>query len=336
MATHKFILSMGHRNTNKGGANGEYAWTPGATRALRDAIVARGGEAYIIQEERGTGEFYNGGLQAAASACVELAKTKGPFKAYISSHYNGGGSPGFHAIFPDARSGEDTKANNSLDVKLARAIRDRVKATNTVRMLSWTADSPGVMSEKETGVGEQGYRLGEMVGTIGFRDQTARVIIEASSIDVASERTYINSPQWVRNVYSEAIVDALEDVFGKFAGQGNKPIPAPDPEPEKPSQFARPIFRPELDQFKTREPAATPQAIRVGDVWWNFFDRDVQAVKATPRLRDIKGEDKVGGDIASGETFYVWFSTVANGELYGYTKWGTIVRLSDTDLGVRR
>jgi hypothetical protein len=332
MATHKFILSGGHRNTNRGGANNEINWTYGSTVALRDAIKARGGQSWIVQEEDGDNDktFYlNGGLQAAASKCVSLSSKLGPFDAYISSHYNGGNSPGFHAIFPDARSGADTKANNPLDVKLCRTIRDQVKKTNTVRMLSWTADSPGVMSEKETGVGSQGHRLGEFVGTLGFRETTARVILEASSIDVASERTYINDPRWVRNVYAEAIVDALEDVFGKFKG-AVEPPPPPD------TEYAKPLMIKQLDTFRDRDDAAIPILIPVTNGSFFFIGRDVTAVKQTPRNQTPdKDAKKVGDDIMPGEKFYAWFGSLSDtGRPYTYTKWGTIVWLDDTDMGV--
>jgi hypothetical protein len=219
--THRFIISMGHRNTNRGGATNEINWTPGASRALRDAIVARGGQAVILQEQDGLDSdpnWFPGGLQAGARKCVELAGKFGPFRAYLSMHYNGGASPGFHAIFPDGPAGsKDTKADNPASVGLARVIRDKVRATKTVAMIGWTKDSPGVMSEKETGVGAQGYRLGEFVGTFPLDAKgTARLILEAGSIDVAREATYINSPQWVRHVYCEAIVNGLEQVYGKF------------------------------------------------------------------------------------------------------------------------
>ena len=105
MATHKYILSAGHRNTNGGGAKNEINWTYPSVIALKDAIEDRGGKAWIVQEEDGDGDktrYVSGGLQAAAAKCVDLASKYGPFDAYISCHYNGGPSPGFHAIFPDS------------------------------------------------------------------------------------------------------------------------------------------------------------------------------------------------------------------------------------------
>lgn len=222
----RFVIAMGHRNTDRGGAYNEINWTPGCARAIRDAIEARGGKAVIVQEHDSDNDpnWFPGGLQAMARHAVTLAGQYGPFEAYISCHYNGGAGPGFHAIFPDAWSGIDQKANNPLDVRLCENLVAAVRSTNTVSILGWTSHAPGVMSERESGVGAQGYRLGELYGGMGFRDRTARVIIEAGSIDVARERAYINDPHWLRNVYAEAIAEGLEATFGKL---GTKPTEPP-------------------------------------------------------------------------------------------------------------
>lgn len=336
MATHRYAIGMGHRNINKGGARGEYDWTPGCARALQAAINARGGHAYLIQENDGDSDpnFSVGkGLQQAAKVGTEnIVKRHGQLDTIILCHYNGGASPGFHAIFPDSWGSGDQKAQNPLDVKLCRAIRDRVKATDTVRMLSWTADSPGVMSERETGVGAQGYRLGEFVGTLGFRSTTARVIIEASSIDVAREAAYINDPTWVRKVYCEAIVDALEDVFGKFTERPDtKPEPAPDPEyaPFRPSVV--------LQRFQNVPPDQIPVAVKDGDVWWSRTMQTVTVVEQTPRMQYASGAS-IGPDLMPGDTVFVAFHTVADGKPIGYSYYtgggGTRIRLEDTDFGI--
>lgn len=325
MATHRYVLSAGHRNTNGGGARNEINWTYPSVVALKAAIEARGGKAIIVHQRDGDSDpsFSVGrGLQNVAGLCVALAEANGPFDAYISSHYNGGSSPGFHAIFPDAWSGVDTKANNPLDVRLARAMRDEVKATGTVKMLSWTADSPGVMSERETGVGAQGYRLGEFVGTLGFRDTTARVIIEASSIDVASEAKFINDPFWVRNVYSEAIVDALESVFGKFQS-----TPTPEPPPsnfvsKKPisALLDLPAYHEVFDAAGKR----IAQLVRA--------DYTVKVNKATPALEYAGAGAKVQADFNVDDLVDVEYLIINDdGHMYWYTADGIRFAFNDAD-----
>lgn len=340
MAEHRYILSAGHRNTNRGGATDEINWTFPSCKALKAAIEARGGKAFIIQEVDGGGDgtfFVSGGRQACAERCVSVAAEHGPFDAYISSHYNGGRSPGFHAIFPDGWGGSgDTKTHNPKDVRLCRAIRDRVKATNTVGMLSWTKDSPGVMSEHESGAvsGIEGRRLGEMVGTHGFRSSTARVIIEAGSIDVARERAFITDRHWVRHVYAEAVVDALEDIFGPFPER--RPV---DPDEEN---FAKPMPRPVLTQFKDRAEADVPAAIKDGDDWYFWIGREVTVTKQTKRMQFADDDaPTVGPDLMPatsddpGDQFFAaWGGIAKNGRPFAHTFWETRVWLDDTDFGM--
>lgn len=317
VATHKFMLSCGHRNTDRGGAVGEYAWTPSSTRALRDAIVARGGKAVILQEVAGTDWFFNGGLQAGARKCVELAAKHGPFDAYISSHYNGVPA-GFHAIFPDGTG--DTEADNPLDLKLCRAMAKHVKAKGTVPLLGWTKDSPGVMSEKETRVGEQGFRLGEMAGTLGFRDTTARVILEAGGIGSA-DRQYITNPAWVRDVYAEAIVDSLEEVFGTFrTASETVPEPAVPHDPRPVTVYAKTVKRDWVERLRTGASIYE----NVGGAEWYAVNRLYQSINEDERRQyGTDGSPLVGENVPAG--------TVAGMTAIGKSADGNVRLISDWD-----
>src|SRR5699024_7920339 len=146
-----------------------------------------------IQEEDGDSDpsFSVGrGLQNAARLCVDLANTVGGADAYISMHYEGGPARGFFGIFPDARSGADIGANNPLDKNLIRNIANAVQKTGMPKRTVGVVE-PGMMSERQTGVGAQGYRLGEFVGTLGFRDRVARVILEAGNYGTPADREMI-------------------------------------------------------------------------------------------------------------------------------------------------
>jgi hypothetical protein len=339
MPNHRYILSAGHHNTQRGGASGEFEWTYPSCKALKAAIEARGGQAWIIQEEDGDSDptmFTNGGRQAAAAACVDLASEHGPFDAYISSHYNGGRSPGFHAIHPDGWHEPDRKKDNPKDVQLCRAIRDRVKATNTVGLISWTADSPGVMSERESGAVDhtEPKRLGEMVGTFGFRNTTARVIIEAGSIDVARERAFINDKNWVRNVYAEAVVDALEDVFGAFP-QARIPV-------HTDVGVVAPKPRPRLTQYRDRDEANIPAAIQDDGQWYFWIGHVVRVTKQTRRMQFADDDaPSVGPDLMpatadapADEFFAAWGGIAPNGRPFVHTFFDSRIWLEDTDFGV--
>lgn len=231
MASHRYILSAGHRNTDRGGAAREIDWTYGITKQLQRAIQRRGGQAWIISEEDGDSDptFSKGrGLQAAARLCVELAKVVGVCDAYISMHYEGGPARGFFGIFPDGGA-PDNRAGNPLDERLCAVIAKHVEKTGMPKRTAGVV-APGVMSEKQTGVGAQGYRLGEFVGTIGFRTTTARVILEAGNYVSPADREMLWSAAWQAK-YVESIVDGLEEVFGKMP-RPSTPDPKPEPKPE--------------------------------------------------------------------------------------------------------
>lgn len=343
-ASHRFILSGGHRNTDRGGASGERAWTYGSLLAMKAEIEKRGGEAVIVHNldnDSDPTDSTNWGLQRVAQQCVALEKKYGPFDAYISSHYNGtgsNGSSGFHAIIPDAWSGVDVRANNPLDVKLAKAMAKRVGETKTVSLLSWTSDakagSPGVMSERETNVGSQGYRLGEMYGTIGFRERTARVIIEAANISNPQEAAYIRDSRWVKQTYVPAIVTALEDVFGVFS---DHETPAPDPTPVEP-EYSEPNVIPQLEALKDHPVDQLPVYVQVGEgdkaVYYFPLNRtlEVKAGVTTPRnlYADRTHPGRTGADLPSGEKFFgKWGAVNADGEPFAVTLWYTRVWLVD-------
>jgi hypothetical protein len=330
---------MGHRNTDRGGAVGEFAWTPGSARAIRDEIVSRGGEAYLIQEYDGDSDpdFSVGkGLQAAARVGVEnIVRKHGELTGILMSHYNGPSS-GFHAVYPDDpnKATADVAANNPLDIRVSAAIAARVKATNTVPLLG-----NGLMSERNTYVGSTWYgnvrgRLGEFVATMPWRAKTVRLILEAAGYDFPRERAYLNDPAWVRNVYARAVADGLADVFGAF------PHERPDvlaPASDAPV-YARPDFRPRLDAFNDTPDGAIPAAVRDDDGTWFFrVGREVTITRPTPRNRwATVGGPVTGPDLVPGDRAYIgWGGTTKEGRAYGYTQpWATRIWLDHTDFGV--
>lgn len=331
MSTHQFILSAGHRNTDRGGATREIDWTYPQCQMIRDAIERRGGKAWIIQEEDGDNDpsFCVGrGLQNAAALCVDLAKVVGGVDAYISVHYEGVGNTsvrGFFGIFPDSPSGGvDVRANNPADYRLCQILAKHVEKTGMPKRTGWVVE-PGVMSERQTGVGGQGYRLGEFVGTLGFRDTTARVIIEAGAYTNPSDRELLWRESW-RLAYAEALVDGLEEMYGTFGGA--KPAPAPKPEPTP-----DPTPQPEYEAASPVRALADKRPFLLTDGGAMFVRADVvvEAVKDTPRLKYAGGAARVGPDIRKGDRFAVDYLIVNNDQsLYWYTPWATRVKYDDT------
>lgn len=239
MATHRFALSAGHRNNGKGGASRgpESAWTYPVTVKLKDEINRRGGEAFIVQEVDGDTDltFTSRELGATAKLAGEIGESRGGVDAYLSMHYGAEPVNGFFAIYPDATGlkpagnygtghAQDIKDNNPLDVKLAKAIATYVAKTG----MGIRGD--GTMSETKSGVGQSGWRLGEMEGTIGIRAKSVRLILEGGNSLSDAEYALLWSHTW-QDKYVAAIVDGLEEVFGKFSESGV--VPSPEPEQAK-------------------------------------------------------------------------------------------------------
>lgn len=330
MATHRYILSMGHMNTDGGGAYREQEWTPTVTRKFRDAIIRRGGKAWIIQEEDGDRDpnrSIGRGLQNVAALCVDLARVIDGADAYISMHYEGVGNPavrGFFGIYPDSPyGGVDVLANNPLDYNLCKVLAKHVEKTGMPKRTGWVVE-PGVMSERQTGVGGMGYRLGEFVGTFGFRDTTARVILEGGAYTNADDRKLLWDDNW-QNRYVEALVDGLEEVFGKFTG--GKPAPAPVPDPGHKPTYAKPMIVREAAENRPFV-ALDNKSIMVR------ADLEVRAIRKTPRLQYASSTSAhVGAMIPAGATFTVDYLIVnPDQSLYWYTRWGTRVVYEDTEI----
>lgn len=260
MATHRFALSAGHRNNARGGASKgpESAWTYPMTQKLRDEIVRRGGEAFIVHEHDGDHDpsFTFRGLGETAQLAANIGVQRGGIDAYLSMHYGAEPIDGFFAIFPDATGlrpagnfgtghSLDVRGNNTLDIRLARVIAKHVAKTGM------PIRGDGTMSETRSGVGYQGWRLGELEGTVSIRTTTPRLILEAGNSLSPKEYELIWSPAW-QDKYAKAIVDGLEEVFGKFGGKTTKP--APKPIPEDPNEGMPRTFTVRFDIYARSSP----------------------------------------------------------------------------------
>lgn len=328
MATHQFVLSAGHRNVNGGGADREIEWTYPQCVLIRDEIKRRGGKAWIIQEEDGDNDrsFSVGrGLQNVAALCVDLAKVVGGVDAYISVHYEGVGDAsvrGFFGIFPDSPvGGVDIRANNPADYRLCQVLANHVTKTGMPKRTGWVVE-PGVMSERQTGVGGQGFRLGEFVGTFGFRDTTARVIIEAGAYTNPTDRAMLWDDAW-RRKYASALVDGLEEMYGTFKG-GTAPLPDPAPEPTPQPKYESPSPIRELADSR-------PLVLLNNGATLVRVDAVVETIRNTPRLKYAGGSALVGPDLPKGERFLTDYLVILeSGDMYWYTPWATRVRYEDT------
>lgn len=228
------------------------------------------------------------------------------------------------------------------DVRMCRAIKKHLKATNTVGFLWWSGwpDEAGVMSEKDTGAvaRRRGYRLGEKQATDEWRKDLYSVIAEAGSIGVKLEAAYIRDPRWVEFTYCEAILNGIEDEVGLYRPNtpDPKPNPTPDPTPVDPA-FKTPIRIPELDVYKGAPDTNIPIAVMTESAGAAFYiGQDVTVIKATPRMREPGSEDSTGYDLKEGDVFHAWWGLVdkETGRPYTYTVWASRIWLDDTDMGM--
>jgi hypothetical protein len=338
MVDHVYVFSMGHRNAGpdvngnpaRGGAPGEPDWTPKCTRMVAEEFRERGAKVFIAQEEDGDNDpddSWPMKREAVARLSARVAKEQGAI-AYLSFHYNGSGGtmPGFHAVVPDAvGSGVGNLiSNNPKDVRLAQAIAERLRASNTVKI-----HKDGVYSEFDTGAvaGEPGARLGELKGTLSIREQAVRLILEAADFSTARERAFLQDDDWVRNVYAVAVADGCADVFGAF----------PNPDGRPAGGFADPSPIAELTEFvangalvKTPPPVVT---IASGEEM-HFVNATARAIRDTPRRKfGSRSAPSVGPDIQAGQTFTVaWRYRAGNGNTWFLTPFWTRVDANDVEL----
>ena len=342
MVNHVYVFSMGHRNGGlgphkpaRGGAPGESEWTPRCTRFVAEEFRARGATVFIAQEEDGDDEPNDSApipRQDVAKLSASLARQHGAL-AYLSFHYNGseGRMPGFHAVIAD-QNGE-TFESNAKDVRLAKAIAERLRATNTVSI-----HGDGTFRESSSGAvnaQDESSRLGEMAGTASVRDRTVRLILEAADFSTPRERKFLEDDDWLRKVYAVAVADGCADEFGSFP-KGNT-VRAVSGDVDRVGPRAEPVPVPDLTAFiasgalvKTPPPVVT---IASGERM-EFVNRTAKAVRATPR-RQFGSQDapSIGPDIEAGEPFVVtWKYQARDGLAYYLTPFWTRVDADDVEL----
>jgi len=337
MANHTYIFSMGHRNAGpdangnpaRGGASGEADWTPKCVRFVAEEFRARGATVIIAQEHDGDGDPNDSWpmtRQAVAKLSAKLAKQHGAV-AYLSFHYNGshnGNMPGFHAVIAD--QGTRTFASNAKDVRLAKAIARHLKATNTVSI-----HGDGTFPESGSGAVnalDDSSRLGEMAGTFDIREFAPRLILEAADFSTPRERRFLQSDDWVRDVYAVAIADGCAEIFGEFPNPSGRPASG---------GFAPPSPIPELAAFvvdggiRGNPPAET--ALATGERMM-LVNTTVRAIRETPRRQFGRQESpRVGPDIQAGQTFTAgWRYRSGDGNDYVLTPRWTRVDADDVEV----
>ena len=181
------ILAAGHRNTS-GGNEEEASWTPALLAAYEAAFTSAGYTVFPIQENDGDSNptYTNGSLDVVTKIGANRMDSWAGDGVYLDLHYEGSPAPGVFCIVPDgvglssvvATPDADSFAGNPLDVALAKTIAGNISAVTGLQLRTSGVVVPGVMSEKQTGVGIDGYRLATMAYTARVRDRLVRLVVE--------------------------------------------------------------------------------------------------------------------------------------------------------------
>lgn len=194
-------ISAGHHNTDGGDAF-EVRQTGPLAKAVGDACKALGmGVVYLTGNEGMAMEPV--GLQAVARKLNGI----NPRPAiYLETHTEGGGGTGVFAIYPDAPGDVDTDVRDNLGPAVARKV---AAATG----LGIGGYGKGVISEKQTGVGGQGFRLGIFGATEPSKADVTRLIIEYGAHDKEPDLTIVQRPG-----FYAAAGKATAEAFAAFLG----------------------------------------------------------------------------------------------------------------------
>lgn len=201
------LLVSGHRNTS-GGHPEETARTPALASAYIEALKTAGIWREHLQaiDDDGDPDDTLGSLALVANLSrewIERQRLGARVPIMLDLHFESGGSGGVFAIVSDAPG--DSWESNTWDVLLARNIVSGIHESTGLAIRAAGVREPGVMSEQQTGVGSQGYRLGMFALTAGTRAYALRLVVEHGAIDRDPDRAIIRSGQFSDRAASGAV-----------------------------------------------------------------------------------------------------------------------------------
>lgn len=247
MAKQRVVVVAGHRGIGDAGSAGgqERALTPALAKEYVRALIAAGHDAWYLQahDDDGLPDDTIGGLDNVGRETVEFCREVNA-TVMLDVHYEGHGDPnvrGIFAIVPDATGlrtavpggapAEDVLANNPLDFKLASAIAAHVgRTTGLPRRSLPPPGGLGVMNERQTGVGGQGWRLAMFAYTVPVRRTCVRLVIEHGALSSPADQSIIFRDDFTQRC-AAGLVAAFAEVYGAAAE------PSPPPSPSTPSWY---------------------------------------------------------------------------------------------------
>lgn len=136
---------------------------------------------------------------------------------------------GCFAIYPDTPPDVDEEVRDQLGLDMARRVRDRTG-------LPFRGN--GTMSERNTGVGGQGYRLGAFSASASARTTMTRLLFEYGTLTNSADTLIINGAGFNAQA-ARATVEALIAFYGVTAAP-DEPAPG-QPDPDALYQTANPF-----------------------------------------------------------------------------------------------
>jgi hypothetical protein len=228
------VIDAGHRATQGEGTdetNRERSLTDDLALAYVNRFRAKGYDAFWFQRDLDGDNLPTETIGTRTTVFTGIGnwikeKTDaGHDVVLLSCHYDGAHAR-LHAIIPDSvdlepATPEDTAVNNPLDVRLGRRIMERFEraglgerwkfADRKAGLMTEDGSSRilGLMSETESGVGEDGDRLGIFSRTVRGRIHAVRLVIEHGGTDDPAARE-----SGFEERCAEQVVTAVDEIYG--------------------------------------------------------------------------------------------------------------------------
>jgi N-acetylmuramoyl-L-alanine amidase len=200
----KIALSAGHHNTD-GGSPVEHAITGPLCHYYAEYFRSQGHDVRVITPNDGLGDSPIG-LQEVAHQVVTWAQAGWVADLYLETHTQGLNDStvrGCFGIYPDWGGDLDSIVRNNLAHSICQAINE------VVGIPIW---QNGVMSERATGVGISGFRLGIFLVTAPVASRTTRLIIEHGAHTNPQDRAILENPA-KQKLIAQAAAKAIINYF---------------------------------------------------------------------------------------------------------------------------
>lgn len=200
----RIAIASGHHNSS-GGDEFEKSQTGPLCAAVAKHCRALGMDVRVVQPDDGMGTIA-GSLDVVGNTVVKWANEGWRPDIFLECHTEGGGGTGVFAIYPDSPGDVDTDVQEDLGPMVSKAI---ALATG----LKLGAGGDGIMSEKQTGVGASGSRLGIFRTTVPIKEMSSRLIIEYGAHDKEPDLSIAKGAN-----FAERAGRATAGAFAEFLG----------------------------------------------------------------------------------------------------------------------